>query len=69
MTTKKAAPKAAPKKAKKVTGRESIFPSANAELNKLSGKYKVQAIAESGGTAQRLNKASIELARLAKLFV
>ena len=68
MATKKAAPKAAPK-AKKATGRESLFSSANSELSKLSDKYKVQAIAESGGTAQRLNKASIELRRLAKMFI
>jgi len=53
----------------KVIGRESIFADAQKELSGLAAKYKAQAISQSGGTAQRLNKASIDIARLAKLFI
>jgi len=59
------------KKAKeaKVINRESIFADAKSELGVLSAKYKALALSQSGGSAQRLNKASIDLGRLAKLFV
>lgn len=69
--TKKATkePSKEPKPKKVVSDRESIFSGANSELISLAEKYKVQAISQSGGTAQRLNKASIELSRLARLFV
>jgi len=53
----------------KVLSRESIFADAQKELSGLAAKYKAQAISQSGGTAQRLNKASIDIARLSKLFV
>ena len=61
--------KAPVKKKAQPKGREGIFADANKDLTKLSAKYKGLAITQSGGSAQRLNKASIELARLAKLFV
>ncbi len=67
--SKKAKEPKEPKPKKVVSERESIFSSANSELISLAEKYKVQAISQSGGTAQRLNKASIELSRLARLFV
>jgi len=65
MAKKKAEKKAEPK----VIGREGIFADAHKELSGLAAKYKAQAISQSGGTAQRLNKASIDIARLAKLFI
>ena len=39
------------------------------ELIQIADKYKTLASGQEGGTAQRLNKASIDIARLAKLFV
>ena len=59
--------KATPKK--KVIDRTSIFTDAKKELSAISAKYKALAVSQSGGTAQRLNKASIDIGRLAKLFV
>jgi hypothetical protein len=61
--------KEAPKKAKKVKGREDIFSEIHKELIELSEKCKTLAATQVGGTAQRLNKTSIDVARLAKLFV
>ena len=69
MTKTKQEPKQAPKKAKKVIGRVEIFADAHKELIALADKYKTLASGQEGGTAQRLNKASIDVARLAKLFV
>ncbi len=61
--------KEAPKKSKKVIGRVEIFADAHKELIQIADKYKTLASGQEGGTAQRLNKASIDIARLAKLFV
>jgi hypothetical protein len=61
--------KEAPKKEKKVIGRVEIFADAHKELVAMADNYKTLAIGQEGGTAQRLNKASIEFGRLAKLFV
>jgi hypothetical protein len=60
--------KATPK-AKKKVDRTSIFGDAHKELSAISTKYKALAVSQSGGTAQRLNKASIDIGRLAKLFI
>lgn len=73
MAKAKSAPKkdaeikvAAPKKAK---ARVDIFSGIRKELLDLGEKYRQEAATQSGGTAQRINRASKDLARMAKLFV
>lgn len=56
-------------KAKAKSSRASTFEGINSDLTSLSAKYNTESRKHTGGTAQRINRASKELARLAKLFV